>query len=539
MIDHISIRNFAIIENTEVDLKDGLNIITGETGSGKSILIEAISLALGSRADSSCVRTGSDKAVVELSGDLDGKDIVIHREVSRTGKNLIKLNGEMVTLAELNSVTKRMADIHGQYDNQSLLDPDSHIVLLDSYKADSISGLKDKVSEVFHSYQSVKSRLISLLNHEKQNLRDLDFHKFEADEIDKACLTPGEDTILDNKISVLKNSEKIFEGLETAYASLSSDSAVLDLLSSGMSAMDSISVYSADLREASSEYTDAYYRLQDLSRNLVSMRDSISFSQDELDEAISRKELLEGLKKKYAPSIEGILSYRDELENKIKVIENFDEEKASLEKELLSVRRRLLDACSALTEARKVAAQDLSERTLKELKDLNFTDAEIDINITPLSQPQENGLDNVEILISANKGEPVKPLYKVASGGEISRIMLAFKNVISSYDSIPTLIFDEIDSGISGYTASIVAKKLREISLNHQIVCITHLPQIAASGDHNYKIYKESDEAATFTHLEYLDAETKVMEIARLMGGATITDNTLASAKELIDNQIQ
>ncbi len=538
MIDHISIRNFAIIENTEVDLKDGLNIITGETGSGKSILIEAISLALGSRADSSCVRTGSDKAVVELSGDLDGKDMVIHREVSRAGKNLIKLNGEMVTLAELNSVTKRMADIHGQYDNQSLLDPDFHIVLLDSYKADSISGLKDKVSDIFHSYQSVKSRLISLLNHEKQNLRDLDFHKFEADEIDKAGLVPGEDTALEDRISVLKNSEKIYEGLESAYASLSSDGAVLDLLSPGMSAMDSISSFSSDLKDASSEYTDAYYRLQDLSRELVRMRDSISFSQDELDEAISRKELLDSLKKKYAPSIEGILSYRAELEDKIKVIENFDEEKASLEKELLSVRRDLLDACGTLTEARKTAAQDLSERTLKELKDLNFTDAQIDISITPLSQPQEDGMDRVEILISANKGEPLKPLYKVASGGEISRIMLAFKNVISSYDSIPTLIFDEIDSGISGYTASIVAKKLREISQSHQIVCITHLPQIAAAGDHNYKIYKESDDAATFTHLECLDDETKVMEIARLMGGATITDNTLASAKELIENRV-
>ena len=538
MIDHISIRNFAIIENTEVDLKDGLNIITGETGSGKSILIEAISLALGSRADSSCVRTGSDKAVVELSGDLDGKDIIIHREVNRAGKNLIKLNGEMVTLAELNSVTKRMADIHGQYDNQSLLDPDFHIILLDSYKADSISGLKDKVSEIFHSYQSVKSRLISLLNHEKQNLRDLDFHKFEADEIDKAGLIPGEDTALEDRISVLKNSEKIYEGLESAYSSLSSDGAVLDLLSPGMSAMDSISSFSSDLKDASSEYTDAYYRLQDLSRELVRMRDSISFSQDELDEAISRKELLDSLKKKYAPSIEGILSYRAELEDKIKIIENFDEEKASLEKELLSVRRDLLDACGTLTEARKTAARDLSERTLKELKDLNFQDAQIDISITPLPQPQEDGIDKVEILISANKGEPLKPLYKVASGGEISRIMLAFKNVISSYDSIPTLIFDEIDSGISGYTASIVAKKLREISRSHQIICITHLPQIAAAGDHNYKIYKESDDASTFTHLEYLDDETKVLEIARLMGGATITDNTLKSAKELIDNQM-
>lgn len=538
MIDHISIRNFAIIENTEVDLKDGLNIITGETGSGKSILIEAVSLALGSRADSSCVRTGSDKAVVELSGDIDGEDIIIHREVSRTGKNLIKLNGDMVTLSELNSVTKRMADIHGQYDNQSLLDPDFHIVLLDSFRSDSITGYKDKVSEVFRSYQSVKSRLISLLNHERQNLRDLDFHKFEADEIDKANLTPGEDAAVESRISVLKNSEKIYEGLESAYAALSSDGAVLDLLSPGMSSMESIASFSPDLKDASSEYTDVYYRLQDLSRTLAGMRDSISFSQDELDEAISRKELLDSLKKKYAPTIEGILSYRDELEEKIKVIENFDDEKAALEKELLSVRRELLEACSELTEARKAAATDLSERTLKELKDLNFNDAKIDISITPLPQPQEDGIDKVEILISANKGEPLKPLYKVASGGEISRIMLAFKNVISSYDSIPTLIFDEIDSGISGYTASIVAKKLREISQSHQIICITHLPQIAAAGDHNYKIYKESDDASTFTRLEYLDDETKVMEIARLMGGATITDNTLKSAKELIDNQM-
>lgn len=538
MIDHISIRNFAIIENTEVDLKDGLNIITGETGSGKSILIEAISLALGSRADSSCVRTGADKAVVELSGDIDDKDIVIHREVSRAGKNLIRLNGEMVTLAELNSITRRMADIHGQYDNQSLLDPDFHILLLDSYKADSITDLKNKVSDLFHSYQSVKSGLITLLNHEKQNLRDLDFHRFEADEIDKACLTLGEDTALEEKITILRNSEKIFEGLGTAYSALSSDGASLDLISSGMSSMAGLSEFSTELNEAYAEYSDLYYRLQDLSREIIRMRDSISFSQDELDESISRKNLLDNLKKKYAPSIEEILSYRAELENKIKVIENFDEEKASLEKKLLSVRRELLEVCASLTEARRSAAHDLSLRTLKELNDLNFKDAQIDISITPLSQPQEDGMDRVEILISANKGEPLKPLYKVASGGEISRIMLAFKNVISSYDSIPTLIFDEIDNGISGYTASIVAKKLKEISRDHQILCITHLPQIAAAGDHNYKIYKESDDSSTFTHLENLDEDSKVMEIARLIGGVTITENTLISAKELIDNQI-
>lgn len=537
MIDHISIRNFAIIENTDVDLNDGLNIITGETGSGKSILIEAVSLALGSRADSSCVRTGTDKAVVELSGDLDGKDIVIRREVSRTGKNLIKVNGDMVTLAELNRITRRMADIHGQYDNQSLLDPEFHIVLLDSYRADLIKGLKENTAALYHKYSSVKSELIKLLNHEKQSKRDLDFHKFEADEIDSACLVPGEDESLDKKIDLLKNSERIYEELETVYSALSSDGAALDSLNAGLSAMEDLKRFSSGLSDASSEYTDIYYRLQDLSREVVRIRDSVSFSQEELDEAISRKSTIDNLKKKYASSIDEILDYRADLEEKIRVIENFDTEKADLEKELLSVRRDLIEACNSLTAARKDAAVELSEKTLSELNDLNFKDAAIEISVTPLPQPQEDGMDKVEILISTNKGEPLKPLYKVASGGEISRIMLAFKNVISSYDSIPTLIFDEIDNGISGYTASVVASKLKEIAKDHQIICITHLPQIAAAGDHNYRIYKESDDASTFTHLEYLDSETKVGEIARLIGGATITENTLISARELIEGR--
>jgi DNA repair protein RecN (Recombination protein N) len=537
MIDHISIRNFAIIENTDVDLNDGLNIITGETGSGKSILIEAVSLALGSRADSSCVRTGTDKAVVELSGDLDGKDIVIRREVSRTGKNLIKVNGDMVTLAELNRITRRMADIHGQYDNQSLLDPEFHIVLLDSYRADLIKGLKENTAALYHKYSSVKSELIKLLNHEKQSKRDLDFHKFEADEIDSACLVPGEDESLDKKIDLLKNSERIYEELETVYSALSSDGAALDSLNAGLSAMEDLKRFSSGLSDASSEYTDIYYRLQDLSREVVRIRDSVSFSQEELDEAISRKSTIDNLKKKYASSIDEILDYRADLEEKIRVIENFDTEKADLEKELLSVRRDLIEACNSLTAARKDAAVELSEKTLRELNDLNFKDAAIEISVTPLPQPQEDGMDKVEILISTNKGEPLKPLYKVASGGEISRIMLAFKNVISSYDSIPTLIFDEIDNGISGYTASVVASKLKEIAKDHQIICITHLPQIAAAGDHNYRIYKESDDASTFTHLEYLDSETKVGEIARLIGGATITENTLISARELIEGR--
>ncbi|MBR6472288.1 MAG: DNA repair protein RecN [Firmicutes bacterium] len=534
MIDHIAIKNFAIIENTEMDLKGGLNIITGETGAGKSIVIEAVSLALGSRADSSCIRTGADKAVVELTGSLNGEDIVIHREVNRQGKNLIKLNGEIVTLNQLNRISSRLADIHGQYDNQSLLDPDYHIVLLDSYRSEKVAELKETVARDYHEFCDIKSRLISLLNQEKQNRRDLDFHRFEAEEIDRAELWSGEDTALEEKINLLKNSEKIYEGLENAYSALSSDGAVLDELSKGMRSLEGISRFSSALEGTSSEYTDLFYRLQDLSRDLGSLLDSISFSQAELDEAITRLSLLDALKKKYSMPIDGILEYRNELEQKIHTIENFDSEKTALEHSLIDSRKRLLASCAVLTEERKKAASDLSERALKELLDLNFQDARIEISVSPLDQPQEDGMDRVEILISTNKGEPLKPLYKVASGGEISRIMLAFKNVISTYDAIPTLIFDEIDNGISGVTASVVSGKLREIARAHQIVCITHLPQIAAAGDHNYKIYKDSDNSATYTHIESLDEEQKVSEIARLIGGANVTETTLSSAKELI-----
>ena len=534
MIDHIAIRNFAIIENTEIDLRGGLNIITGETGAGKSIVIEAVSLALGSRADSSCIRTGADKAVVELTGQLDGEDIVIHREVNRQGKNLIKLNGEIVTLAQLNQLSRRLADIHGQYDNQSLLDPEFHIRLLDSYRSDEVAGLKETVAKDYQEFTKIKSRLIALLNQEKANRRNLDFHRFEADEIDKAHLIPGEDVALEERVNLLKNSEKIYEGLELSYSALSSDGAALDGLARGMSALEGISEYSSTLGEASSEYTDIYYRLQDLSRTLGDLLGTMTFSQAELDEAISRLSTLDALKKKYATSLDGILEYRAELEQKIHMIENFDDEKASLERALLASRRTLLASCAKLTEARCKVASELESRVLKELLDLNFVDANIKISVTPLDQPQEDGMDQVEILISTNKGEPLKPLYKVASGGEISRIMLAFKNVISTYDAIPTLIFDEIDNGISGITASIVATKLREIAQSHQIICITHLPQIAAAGEQNYKIYKDSDQTSTYTHIEFLDPAAKIREIARLIGGTTITDTTLRSAEELI-----
>ena len=535
MINHISIKNFAIIENADVDFEPGLNIVTGETGSGKSILIEAVSLALGSRADSSCIRTGCEKAVVQLLGELDGEEILISREVSASGKNLCRLNGELVTLTQLNQVCRKLADIHGQYDNQSLLDPDSHIALLDSYRSKESFPVKEQVSQLFHLFAAKKRELASLLSFEKENARKKDFYRFEMAEIDKAEPLPGEDDALADKISILQNSEKIYENIERTYTMLFEENpSVLDGLGVGLHALESIASYSKEIDALSQDFSDLYYRLQDIGHSLSSMREQTVFSPAELDAAIARMDTLDNLKKKYGDTIEEVLAYRDRIAAELDVIENFDDQKKQLEAEALDAKHQLEAACQVLTQIRQRTAAELAQKMEAELIGLNFTDAKVQIAFRPLSAPGENGADSVEILISTNKGEPLKPLAKTASGGEMSRIMLAIKNIISSYDRIPTLIFDEIDNGISGITASIVGQKLKEIAQSHQIICITHLPQIAACGKHNYRIFKQSDSEKTFTTVEALTEEEKVREIARLLGGSTITETTLQSARELI-----
>ena len=475
--------------------------------------------------------------MVQLAGELDGEEIIITREVSASGKNLCRLNGEIVTLSRLNEVCRKLADIHGQYDNQSLLNPDYHKVLVDSYHKDKTGPAREEVSQKYNSFAQCRSELASLLALEKENARRKDFYRFELDEIDSANLKPGEDNELEERISLLQNSEKIFESIEKSYALLTEASpSLIDGSGACHRAIEEIASYSRELESISAEFGDIYYRLQDLSRSLGEMRENISFSPAELDSLISRLNQVDNLKKKYGSSIDEIITYRDDIASKLEKIDNFDDEKHRLEKQLIASKNELLAACSILTALRKEIAAELETKILAELSDLNFKDARMEITVEPLSTPTEEGMDKVEILISANRGEPLKPLYKIASGGEMSRIMLAFKNIISSSDMIPTLIFDEIDNGISGITASIVAKKLGEISRQHQIICITHLPQIAAAGDRNYRIYKETDGEKTFTRVEKLSDEEKVSEVARLLGGTTITDTTLKSAKELIES---
>lgn len=545
MISYINIKNFAVIENSEIEFHKGLNVITGETGSGKSIVIEAVSLALGARADSAFVRTGADKAMVQLVAELDGEEYIITREVSAAGKNLCKLNGEIVTLSELLTYCRRIADIHGQYDHQSLLNPDYHIHLVDIYHKDLISPAKEKVKELYESYTSVKSRLNNLVKNAAENAKKRDFLRFQLDEIDGANLRAGEAAELKERIEILENSEKIYSGLSSAYEGIYDASpSALDMLKSISSGLSSVSSFSAGIEGISSRVESLCYELEDVAHEIRSLRDEAVFSQEELDEKIERYDEIMNLVKKYGedPALSGssrtaeesVLEFAETVRSSLLEVDNQDELEAQLRAELEDLRKALAAASEELSSLRRAAADELRGRIIEQLKDLNFANSELEISFERLENFTENGIDEVRFLISTNPGEPVRPLDKIASGGEMSRIMLAFKKIIADYDDIPTLIFDEIDTGISGIAASVVGKKMQEIARNHQIICITHLPQIAACGDYNYRIEKEADATSARTQVVALGEEDTVNEIARLLGGSNITPTTIASAKELI-----
>ncbi len=536
MISHISIRDFAIIKNASIDFQPGLNIITGETGSGKSIVIEAISLALGSRADTSLIRSGSDKAVVQLIADLDGEEMIITREINSLGRNLCKINGNIVTLAELAGLCKKIADIHGQYDHQSLLNPDNHIFLVDSYRSETILPAKNLVEKIFAQYSAMRSKLGKMISSASEIERKRDFMAYELKEIKAAQLTYGEDEELASRINLMQNSEKVFQNLEDAFQFVFEGTpSSLDSIYKALLSLRSISGFSQTIKAIEEEFNDIYFRLDEASREMNKVRSNIDFSKEELDDALTRLDVIKGLKRKYGGSLEAVLAYANELEEKLSTISNFDGLREKIESDLKEIESLLVSASEKLTIQRLDSAKQLESLIQNELKELKFNNSLLSVHFSEKSREYSaNGTDIIEFLISTNKGEPLKPLSKIASGGELSRIMLAFKKIIADYDNIGTLIFDEIDSGISGIAASTVGKKLKQISRHHQVICITHLPQIAACGDHNFKIEKVEDDTNTYTTVVPLKPDLRVYEIARLIGGDNVTDTTLKSAEELI-----
>lgn len=535
MIQHISIKDFAIIENTSIDFHDGLNMITGETGAGKSILIEAVSLALGSRADTAFVRSGKEKARIQMIVEHDGTEHIITREISASGKSICKLDDEIVTLGHLKSLCKKFADIHGQYDHQSLLNPDYHIKLIDLYQKEKTDPAKEAVSQCYEKYAALKTQLRKLLAQADQDKREQDFMAFELAELRDANLQIGEDAALEEEIALLQNSEKIYENLAGAYhIGSGQEEPVLSQLKKMSDMLAETAEYSQELAELSRRITESYYEVEDICSSLRDCRDRSVYSPEDLDRSIARAETINKLKNKHGKSVKALLAYQKQLEERLSQIENIDGNREYLEKELAKQKAALKDAADKLSKIRKQSAEELEKLITAELSQLNFNDAVFSISFKKSEGFTADGIDIVEFLISTNRGEPLKPLSKIASGGEMSRIMLAFKKITGDYDEIPTMIFDEIDSGISGIAASVVGRKLAEIAANHQIICITHLPQIAAFGQHNYKIEKSADETMTYTTVTALSQQEKENEIARLLGGANITDTTLKSARELI-----
>lgn len=537
MIKSIRIKNFAIIKDTEFRFHSGLNIITGETGAGKSIVATAISLALGSRADSTFIRHGASKATIEMIAELGDKEYTVVREISSNGKNRCIINGDGVPLGRLISISEKNAQIHGQFDNNLLLNPETHIDLLDTFGGQNILSYYLQYINSFNEFSEIKNRYNKLVTSIKEDSSKADYYRYSIEEIDRANLVDGEDAELEDRMKFLQNAETISRALSDSYDALTSgDFSAENLIGSALSNIKSVSEYTKDIDSLSDNLESLSIQLSDIISKMHTLLDSSDFSERELDEIMERLSLIDSLKKKYAPTIRGILAHRDELSEKLNNMESFDEQKEKLKALLEESRLKLYSDGNSLTEARKKIGKELSKAVVSELAQLNFKDADIDVTITPLKAPGPKGMDEVELFITTNKGEPLKPLAKIASGGEVSRIMLAIKAITADSENISTLIFDEVDTGISGITASIVGNELQDLAANHQVISITHLPQIAAKGDHNYRIYKESNDSETFAYVEEITGEDKLMEIARLLGGTKITKATIENARELIES---
>ena len=541
MIDRIEINNFATIEHLSFDLGAGFNVITGETGAGKSVLITAVSTVLGDRADTTMVRTGADRAFIQIAGTKNDEEVIISREILSGGKSVSKLNGEMVTLGQIRNFCSDWIDIHGQYDNQKILDPENHILITDSYHSEVLSPELSKLRSCYDEYKSAQKEYDDLLKAEADAARQQDYYKFEYKYIQDLGLYAGEDEELQDRLAMMKNSSRIFQSVRSSYDLLQGTGydggpSLLDDLSRVASDLTDIGNYSEKISSMASQAYDAYYSLDDVASGLRDVLSSLDFSEQDMDEVSSRLAVIEDAKRKYRRSVDEILAFRDELRGRLDMMQNFGSEKKRLAEAAHKKYAVLESQAEHVSELRHIIASRLESAIIKELGDLEFANSEFRIEISRLDEIGPLGFDKVEFLISTNPGDPLMPLTKIASGGEISRIMLAFKHIIGETDRVETMIFDEIDTGISGHTALVVGRKLSEIAGHRQIISVTHLPQIAAYGDDNYLISKSIDNSKSYTNIGHLDEESKVRMIAALFSGSSESENALEAARELISS---
>ena len=536
MISTLHIKNIGIIDDLSIDFNEGFNVLTGETGAGKTLIISSLGIIAGGRFSKEMIRKGEEHSLIEVnifypqSEYAEDGNIIVSREIYLNGRNTCKINGKLVTVAELKSVMSKIIDIHGQHDNQNLLNNMQHIYYLDGFIGEELKEIKKEYQEDFNKFNDIKNKFKGNYGDNIEKERRLDLLRYQYKEIDGANLRIGEDLELKEKHKIMMNSEKLRENLKIIDESINSNA--IEYISNSIRCLEKIESYGETYKNKLNELKNIYYELQETARDLGSLKDETDFNEYERDEVERRLDIIFSLKRKYGNTIDEILEYKDKLENEIKEIENLEETNKKLRLEQKQVESKMKKLCDKMQEIRSKNGQALAERINKELKDLEMPNVKFNIKIEKQDNYTINGNDKVEFVICTNVGEEYKELVKIASGGEMSRIMLAIKTVLADIDEVPILIFDEIDTGISGKASKAVAEKMKIISKKRQILCITHLPAIAAQGESNYYIYKEIKDDKTKTNIKQLNEEETIYEIARISNG-DITEVAIENAKEL------
>ncbi len=547
MLSLLHIENIAVIERSDISFDRGFNVLTGETGAGKSIVIDAISAILGERAYRDMIRTGSNKASVravftevpelpwfEENGVEYDAETVIQRDIHMDGKNVCRVNGSLVSVSILRKLGLQLINIHGQHDSASLLDEANHLAFLDAF-ADNES-LRQAYSDKFRLVSDLRHEIQRMTMDESEKLRRMETLRFQIEEISKANLQPGEDEALEERRKLLQNAEKLSNGMDTAvqclYGGEETDGAA-SLLAQAERELGRLSKYTDAFSQLHERVADLMYQVQDVAEEVRDARNDLSYSADELEQIETRLDVIHRLRRKYGVTCEDILSYLDAAKKELDEIEFADDYLERLKDKQKKAEKEAWDAAIALRESRKQTAVVLSERILLELSQLDMPKVQFSCEFTE-TELTADGADNVVFYMSANAGEALKSMSKVASGGELARIMLAMKNVLAEQDQVATLIFDEVDTGVSGRAAQKVAEKLRSVAAHKQVLCVTHLPQLAALANTHFLIAKREENGRTYTSVTPLELEGRKRELARIIGGTNITETTLKSAEEML-----
>ena len=534
MITTLHIKNIGIIDDLSIELGEGFNVLTGETGAGKTLIIDAINIISGGRFSKEMIRKGENYSFIEMNLYLPEdpiaieNNVIVSREIYSNGRNSCKINGRLVTLTELKEFMNNIIDVHGQHDNQKILNSKYHIKYLDNFAGEKIFNIKEEYRKLYKESLRLKKELKENLGDDKEKQRKLDLLQYQFDEIDSANLKENEEE-LEEKRKIFMNAEKIGKCLNQADISLGEGA--IDKINEAIKAIEKISDIDKKYDDKLSELKSIYYEVQELSRDISSMNSDMYFDENERNETEERLDLIYSLKRKYGNSIKEILDYKENVENEIERINNLETYNEELKVELQKLEKEMQELASKMHEIRLDVSNELNIKINKELADLEMPNARFITNIKE-TEFNKNGIDEVEFYISTNIGEDSKPLVKIASGGEMSRIMLAIKTVLANTDSTPVLIFDEIDTGISGNAAKSVGEKLKLIGKSHQVLCITHQPSIAAKGDVNFYISKNSKEGRTYTNVRKLNEEEIINEVARIANGE-ITEIARKHAIEL------